>query len=127
MASISSKKAKGQFYTVNSSYILDGLCIPPKTARCIIEPFAGKCDLLEFLVKNGNTLPVELYDIDPKKEGVIQRDTLMYPPDYKDSWILTNPPYLARNKSDKKEIFDIVIIHTLLYQDDGWPKTQETR
>ena len=100
------KKMKGQFYTVNSSYILDGLSMPPKSARCVIEPFAGKGDLLEWLVKNNNTLPLELYDIDPKKEGVVSRDTLMYPPNYKDSWILTNPPYLARNKSDKKEIFD---------------------
>jgi len=100
------KKMKGQFYTVNSSYILDGLSMPPKSARCVIEPFAGKGDLLEWLVKNNNTLPLELYDIDPKKEGVVSRDTLMYPPNYKDSWILTNPPYLARNKSNKKEIFD---------------------
>ncbi len=100
------KKMKGQFYTVNSSYILDGLSMPPKSARCIIEPFAGKGDLLTWLVKNNNTLPIELYDIDPKKEGVIQRDTLIDPPNYKDSWILTNPPYLARNKCDKKEIFD---------------------
>lgn len=100
------KKMKGQFYTVNSSYILDGLSMPPKSARCIIEPFAGKGDLLAWLVKNNNTLPIELYDIDPKKEGVVQRDTLIDPPNYKDSWILTNPPYLARNKCDKKEIFD---------------------
>lgn len=100
------KKMKGQFYTVNSSYILDGLAMPQKTARCVIEPFAGKGDLLEWIVKNGNTLPVELYDIDPKKEDIIQRDTLMYPPNYKDAWIITNPPYLARNKCDKKEMFD---------------------
>ena len=100
------KKMKGQFYTVNSSYILDGLSMPPKSARCIIEPFAGKGDLLEWLVKNKNTLPIELYDIDPKKKDVVQCDTLMYPPNYKDAWILTNPPYLARNKCDKKEVFD---------------------
>jgi hypothetical protein len=100
------KKMKGQFYTVNSSYILDGLSMPPPNARCIIEPFAGKGDLLEWLAKNGNTLPLELYDIDPKREDVVQRDTLMSPPNYKDSWILTNPPYLARNKCNRKEIFD---------------------
>ena len=100
------KKMKGQFYTVNSSYILDGLSMPPATARCIIEPFAGKGDLLEWLEKNGNTLPLELYDIDPKKDGIVKRDTLTNPPNYKDSWIITNPPYLARNKCDKKEIFD---------------------
>jgi hypothetical protein len=100
------KKLKGQFYTVNSSYILEGLSMPSKFVRCIIEPFAGRGDLLEWLIKNGNTLPIESYDIDPKKEGIIQRDTLINPPNYKDSWIITNPPYLARNKCDKKEIFD---------------------
>jgi hypothetical protein len=101
-----SKKAKGQFYTVNSSYILEGLPMPSSTARCIIEPFAGKGDLLSWLTANGNTLPLELYDIEPKKEGVIQRDTLLNPPIYKDTWILTNPPYLARNKCDTKSMFD---------------------
>jgi len=101
------KKMKGQFYTVASSYILEGLPGPPSTARCVIEPFAGKGDLLEWLVKNGNTLPVEMYDIDPKKDGIVQRDTLMNPPNYKDAWILTNPPYLARNKCDTKGIFDM--------------------
>jgi hypothetical protein len=100
------KRMKGQFYTVHSSYILEGLPMPPNTARSVIEPFAGKGDLLEWLVKNGNTLPIELYDIDPKKEGAIRRDTLVDPPNYKDSWILTNPPYLARNKCDKKELFN---------------------
>lgn len=100
------KKEKGQFYTVNSSYILDGLSTPPSSARCVIEPFAGKGDLLEWLATTGNTLPIEMYDIDSKKEGVVKRDTLTDPPNYTDAWILTNPPYLARNKCSKKEIFD---------------------
>lgn len=104
--STDTKKMKGQFYTVASSYILELLPMPPPTARCVIEPFAGKGDLVDWLVKNGNTLPVEQYDIDPKKEGIIQRDTLLDPPSYKDAWVLTNPPYLARNKSDKKELYD---------------------
>lgn len=98
-----SKKTKGQFYTVNSSYILNGLPMP---SGRIIEPFAGKGDLLEWLTKNGNTYPVDAYDIDPKIEGIVQRDTLMDPPNYKDAWILTNPPYLARNKCANKNIFD---------------------
>ena len=100
------KKTRGQFYTVNNSYILDGLSGPSSDAKCIIEPFAGKGDLLEWVGKNGITLPIEAYDIEPKKEGIVQRDTLNNPPDYTDAWILTNPPYLARNKCEKKEIFD---------------------
>jgi hypothetical protein len=100
------KKTRGQFYTVNNSYILDGLSGPPPATRCVIEPFAGKGDLLDWVEKKGVVLPIEAYDIEPKKEGIILRDTLNNPPDYTDSWIITNPPYLARNKCDKKEIFD---------------------
>ena len=107
MATDKGKKQKGQFYTVNSAYILDGLSLVPATAKRVIEPFAGKGDLLDWLATKGNTLPVEAYDIDPKKDGVVQRDTLLNPPNYKDAWILTNPPYLARNKCDKKEMFDL--------------------
>ena len=107
MATDKGKKQKGQFYTDNAAYILDGLYAPSSAAKRIVEPFAGKGDLLDWLATKGNTLPVEAYDIDPKKEGILQRDTLLNPPNYKDAWILTNPPYLARNKCDKKEMFDL--------------------
>jgi len=99
------KKEKGQFYTIAYSYILEGLPGPPLNARCILEPFAGQGDLLEWV--KDSPLPKEAYDIDPKKAGIVQRDTLLNPPLYKDAWVLTNPPYLARNKSDKKELFDL--------------------
>lgn len=98
------KKNRGQFYTVNHNYILAGLPTAPTSATRIIEPFAGKGDLLEWVA--GSTLPIETYDIEPKKEGIIQRDTLWDPPIYADAWILTNPPYLARNKCADKTIFD---------------------
>ena len=107
------KKTRGQFYTVNNSYILDGLSGPPPETRCIIEPFAGRGDLLDWVEKQGllspdniTTLPIEAYDIEPKKEGIVLRDTLANPPDYTDAWIITNAPYLARNKCNTKDIFD---------------------
>lgn len=94
------KKARGQFYTVKSAYILEGMPGPPSTCRCVIEPFAGKGDLIPDWPN------VEAYDIEPKAPGIIQRDTLKSPPDYTNAWVITNPPYLARNKSNAKEIFD---------------------
>lgn len=105
---VENKKKRGQFYTTNSSYILDGFPEPPADIRCIMEPFAGKGDLIEWIQqKTSCTKPIEAYDIEPKKEGIQRRDTLVNPPDYSNSWILTNPPYLARNKSDKKEIYEL--------------------
>lgn len=109
------KGQKGQFYTTQSDYILDGLfeCIEPHFQQTsnqhIIEPFAGKGDLVEWFMRKWrgqNNLLIEKYDIDPKYQYTVKRDTLANPPEYKDAWIITNPPYLARNKSPNKALFD---------------------
>ena len=93
------KREKGQFYTVNHSYILEGFDKP----KCkVSEPFAGKGDLLEWLGHDN----WEAYDIDPKRDDIVKRDTLTDPPCYKDTFIITNPPYLARNKCKSKVLFD---------------------
>jgi len=100
------KKERGQFYTVECSYILDGIPLNMGAATRIVEPFAGKGDLLTWLAKKGLSLPLEAYDIEPKADSIQKRDTLMNPCNYEGAWILTNPPYLARNKSDQKALFD---------------------
>lgn len=99
-----SKKEYGQFYTTRYRYILQNLSIPDDVEH-IIEPFCGEGDLLQF-INSDERYTIECYDIEPKKDSIIQRDTLLNPPDYNNKFILTNPPYLARNKSETKEIYD---------------------
>ena len=96
-------KELGQFYTTNSNYILSGMEI--NADNNFIEPFVGNGDLITWL-NNKGVDNVETYDIDPKIECNEIRDTLLNPPDYNDKFIITNPPYLARNKSTDKTIFD---------------------
>lgn len=98
-----SKKELGQFYTTNYEYILSNMEIP-NDVKTIVEPFVGNGDLLKFIKKTNYKL--EIYDIDPKIGDTIKLDTLKNPPDYTDKFILTNPPYLAKNKSKKKDIYD---------------------
>lgn len=98
-----SKKEFGQFFTTNYEYILSNLYIPKNVTK-IIEPFCGNGDLLKFVDKNKYIL--ECYDIEPKQEYIVKRDTIKHPPDYSKAFIITNPPYLSRNKTDKKEIFN---------------------
>lgn len=98
------KKNLGQFFTTNYEYILQNFNIPSGILN-IIEPFSGNCDLIKF-IKDINKFNIEYYDIEPKLDYVIQRDTILNPPDYSNKFILTNPPYLARNKSKDKKIFD---------------------
>jgi len=100
-----SKHALGQFMTTNYEYILQNMHIPNEVDT-IIEPFVGNGDLLKF-IKNKKKYKIEKYDIDKKyKKICIMRDTLDDPPDYSDKFIITNPPFLARNKSKNKKLFD---------------------
>ncbi len=99
---MTTKKELGQYYTKNYEIILQNLDIP--ASQNIIEPFAGDGSLLTYIRKY-NPLTIETYDIDPKCDA-ITRDTLLNPPIYKDKFVVTNPPYLARNKSTNKTIFD---------------------
>jgi len=85
------KSKLGQFYTTNCDYILKGFEIP--SGASIVEPFAGKGDLIRWANK-----PTEAYDIEPVAQAV-RRDTLLEPPDYEGKFVLTNPPYLASNKT----------------------------
>ena len=103
------KKVLGQFYTTNQEYILQGFFIPINIIN-IIEPFTGNCDLIYFVEKeqekNKVKYNIECYDIEPKKNYIIKKDTIKDPPDYNNKYLITNPPYLARNKSKNKILFD---------------------
>lgn len=108
------KKILGQFFTTNQEYILQGLSIPDNTST-IIEPFAGNGDLIPFIenfrskrneTDEPNPVVIEYFDIEPHLPFIIQQDTILNPPVYRNKFIITNPPYLARNKSKDKTLFD---------------------
>lgn len=102
---ISKKKELGQYFTTNSNYIIGNLINIISDGYKVIDPFAGNWDLLN-LFKNIN---VEKYgfDIEPKNAWTTEQDTLKFPLAYNGYWVVTNPPYLARNKTSDKEIFNI--------------------
>ena len=100
---MNNKKKYGQFFTTNYKYILQNLNIPSSITH-IIEPFCGNGNLLDFVDKNKYIL--ECYDIESKHTFITKRDTLLNPPLFKNKFVLTNPPYLARNKSENKVYFD---------------------
>lgn len=102
---MNSKKQLGQFFTTNYEYILQNMYIP-QNVKTIIEPFCGNEDLLNF-VKDKNKYLIEKYDIDPKKSDIVKNDSLLNPISYKNKFIITNPPYLARNKNKEKTYYDL--------------------
>lgn len=97
------KKTLGQFFTTNYQYILQNMYVPERT-KFVCEPFTGNGDLLNFV--DCHKYFVDCYDIDPKHNFICKRDTLTDPPSYEDCFVITNPPYLARNKCNSKTLFD---------------------
>ncbi len=95
------KKQNGQFFTKNSDYILSNFSqfIKNKVAT---DPFAGNKDLISWAKKNG-VKRILGYDVDPKyidKKAVFYNDSIRNPKKY--NFIITNPPYLHKNKADKE-------------------------
>ncbi len=105
------KKKLGKFYTENYNYIFQDFVLPELTSLSFIEPFVGKGHLIKFLLNyyncSQNNLNIEFYDLENHYPNVKIQDTLLKPPDYKNKYVITNPPFLARNKSDKKDIYEM--------------------
>ena len=88
-------------YTTNAAQICGNLIDFIPSNATLIEPFVGDGDLIQLFPNH----TWELYDIEDKGNNIIQ-DTLFIPPDYHDKWVITNPPYLARNKATDKTLFN---------------------
>lgn len=100
------KQQLGQFFTTNSAYILQGLEKYIKDKE-VFDPFAGGQDLVNW-AKQNNCKKIVGVDCDKKyvdNKKVFFGDSINSPRKYK--FVCTNPPYLHKNKADKKtkEIF----------------------
>ncbi|PIP26211.1 MAG: hypothetical protein COX31_03485 [Candidatus Moranbacteria bacterium CG23_combo_of_CG06-09_8_20_14_all_40_16] len=93
------KNQLGQFFTTNSDYILQGL-EPFVRGKCISDPFAGNQDLIKWAQKN-DCKKISGFDYDRKYvdgKKIKYNDSINNPKIYK--FVLTNPPYLHKNKAD---------------------------
>lgn len=100
------KKERGQFFTTNVNFILEGF-EKYVIEKYVIDPFAGNGDLLNW-AKCNKAIICDGYDIDDNfiKNKIIFNDSLKNIPNA--PFILTNPPYLATNKmnqNDKNKYF----------------------
>ena len=98
------KSELGQYMTTNSKEILKDFSIPENFRNIVIEPFAGEGHLVLYYELEQEY--AECYDIEPKKSFIKKRDTLLHPPSFGGKYLITNPPYCAKNKSTNKEIYE---------------------
>ncbi len=95
------KKQLGQFFTKNSDYILQNLEKFIKDKE-IVDPFAGSGDLLKWAEKN-RAKKIIGYDVDKSyidSKTIFYNDSINNHLKYK--FVLTNPPYLHKNKATKE-------------------------
>ncbi|MFH1967794.1 MAG: hypothetical protein ABIJ84_00215 [bacterium] len=111
-----SKKQLGQFFTTNSDYILQGFEKFIK-GKEIVDPFAGSKDLIFWADKN-KAKKIKGFDCDKNlvdDEKVFYNDSINNPEEYK--FILTNPPYLHKNKADTKTKNDFFAGRNSIFED----------
>lgn len=104
---MNSKQELGQFYTTNAKYIIGNLIKDIPNNANIIDPFAGNWDLLNYISDNKEVNDIIAFDLEPQNKKTKKRDTLINPPDYSGLYVITNPPYLAKNKTKNKDIFGL--------------------
>jgi hypothetical protein len=98
---IKNKRQLGQFFTRNSDYILNDLERFIK-GKNIIDPFAGGGDLIFWAQQHG-AKKIKGYEVDRKyvdNKNIFYNDSINEPLKYK--FVLTNPPYLHKNKASKE-------------------------
>jgi hypothetical protein len=97
----------GQYFTKNVDIVLQSYEHLVKN-KIVIDPFVGAGHLLEWAVKHG-AISTLGYDIEPVNQWCNQKmDTLMNPVDCTNMIVVTNPPYLSknRNKSGDRRPYD---------------------
>lgn len=95
------KKELGQFFTTNADHILQGFGKNIKGKK-VTDPFAGSGDLMKWATKN-HAKSVAGFDVDKglvNNKKIFYNDSLNNPKEY--SFVITNPPYLHKNKADKE-------------------------
>ena len=103
-----SKRTNGQYFTQYNPF--DNKGFQEWSSECnlkdniILEPFAGSNNLIKMLQEMGLCNNFTSYDIEPKNENVLFKDTLKdFPKDH--DICVTNPPYLAQNSAKRRGLF----------------------
>ena len=115
----SHKTSKGQFNTTRSSWLLPQVAdfITTTAAEHVLDPFAGKGDLLAAVAEILPNIKQSGYDIDPDlNKGWTYNDSLKEIACPSSALILTNPPYLAKHSAKRKGVLEQVDHY---YQENG--------
>ena len=111
------KIALGQFFTKKEVWLKEQIIEFIKNSKCKIayDPFAGQGHLLQ-VAKNLGFKKIIGLDIDKNLKWQIN-DSLINIPQIKNSIIITNPPYLAKQSATRKKLTLSKYFNTSIYND----------
>lgn len=108
---MTTKKELGAFYSTNIkelfNIVYEDFIKYYDKSKIIYEPCCGNGDIINYLINNDflniYISNIKYYDIiNQSYKNVIIQDTIINPLDYNNSYIITNPPFLAINKMIKE-------------------------
>lgn len=108
---MTTKKDLGAFYSTNIkelfNIVYEDFIKQYDKSKIIYEPCCGNGDIINYLINNDflniDISNIKYYDIiNQSYKNVIIQDTIINPLDYNNSYIITNPPFLAKNKMIKE-------------------------
>lgn len=108
---MTTKKELGAFYSTNIkelfNIVYEDFIKQYDKSKIIYEPCCGNGDIINYLLNNEflniDISNIKYYDIiNQSYKNVIIQDTIINPLDYNNSYIITNPPFLAKNKMNKE-------------------------
>ncbi|MDA7999846.1 MAG: hypothetical protein MPK06_02045 [Alphaproteobacteria bacterium] len=100
------KRHTGRYYTKGNPFSLpaftDWADICDISRKSVLEPFAGSNNLVRMLEDLGLCRHSRSFDIAPGAPEVRRQDSIQNFPKMKDSVVVTNPPWLARNSATRR-------------------------
>jgi len=98
------KQKNGQYFTASANTLLKDFAFVVKDKH-VIDPFAGAGHLTDWAISCG-AASISKYDIEPITADTIKNDSILMPPCFTNKVLITNPPYLSRNKSKNKTLYE---------------------
>ena len=117
-APLNEKRANGRYFTAanlfDTAHFRAWAALAELPKATLIEPFAGRGDLIAMLRELRLCGDFRAYDIAPAAERVERRDTLKNFP--QGGVVVTNPPWLARNSATRRGLTFPETRHDDLYK-----------
>lgn len=103
---MSRRRRLNQYTTSENDYIFQNLNVNLSESCVITDPFCADGELLKWAETHYPNNIKKGFDLDPRIKNARERDSLLNPPNYKNTFVVTNPPFKKRRGDENVEIYE---------------------